>query len=125
MKIFTLLVERTETYTAEVAVAAETAEQAIADLHARGLVANKQRELDQEGWDSVVDDDGEYAECYSVVIKCEGQLTGQPAADTDYWMDDPEYPSADWKYEVANDDTRLGYWEWVASRREQDAESPE
>lgn len=116
MKIFTLLVERTETYTAEVAVAAETAEQAIAET---------QRELDQEGWDSVVDDDGEYAECYSTVVKCEGQLTGQPAADTDYWMDDPEYPSADWKYEVANDDTRLGYWEWVASRREQDAESPE
>ena len=38
MKIFTLLVERTETYTAEVAVAAETAEQAIAET---------QRELDQ------------------------------------------------------------------------------
>ena len=24
-----------------------------------------------------------------------------------------EYPVADWKYEIANGDTRLGYWEWV------------
>jgi len=116
MKLFTLLVERTETYTAEVAVVAKTAEQAIAET---------QLELDQEGWDAVVDDDGEYTECYSVVIKCDGQPIGQPAADTDYWMDDPEYPSADWKHEVANGDTRASYREWVTARREQDAESPE
>jgi hypothetical protein len=37
----------------------------------------------------------------------------------DYWQDeDPDYPCDDWKYEVANDDTRLGYWEWVAARGE-------
>jgi hypothetical protein len=37
----------------------------------------------------------------------------------DYWNDeDPDYPCDDWKYEVANDDTRLGYWEWVAARGE-------
>ena len=25
----------------------------------------------------------------------------------------PEYPVRDWKYEVENGDTRLGYWAWV------------
>jgi hypothetical protein len=36
----------------------------------------------------------------------------------DVWADDPEYPSSDWRAEVANDDTRLGYWQWVANQRE-------
>lgn len=34
------------------------------------------------------------------------------------WSEDPEHPVADWKYEVANDDTRLGYWEWVGHQKE-------
>lgn len=37
----------------------------------------------------------------------------------DYWSEDPEHPLASWKYEVANDDDRSGYWEWVAARREE------
>lgn len=32
----------------------------------------------------------------------------------DYWGEHPEYPLADWQYEVENDDTRLSYWQWVA-----------
>lgn len=28
----------------------------------------------------------------------------------------PDYPKKDWKYEVANDDTLIGYDEWVASK---------
>lgn len=32
-----------------------------------------------------------------------------------YWEDDPEYPSSDWKHQVASNETRLGYWEWVQS----------
>ena len=24
-----------------------------------------------------------------------------------------QYPRKDWKYAVANDDTQLGYWDWV------------
>ena len=30
----------------------------------------------------------------------------------DHWADDRRAPLADWRYEVANDDTRLGYHEW-------------
>lgn len=36
-----------------------------------------------------------------------------------YWDEHPDYPIEDWKYEVANDDTRRGYWEWVDSQIEQ------
>jgi hypothetical protein len=27
--------------------------------------------------------------------------------------EDPRYPVTDWKHEVANDQTVLGYWEWA------------
>jgi hypothetical protein len=36
------------------------------------------------------------------------------------WNDVPEYPREDWKREVANDDTNLGYWEWVNNQFEID-----
>ena len=43
-------------------------------------------------------------------------------ADNRYWMEeDDDYPVSDWKYEVRNDDTRLGYWEWVGAKRESDS----
>ena len=35
------------------------------------------------------------------------------------WEMHPEHSLEDWQYEVANDDTRLGYWEWVACQIEQ------
>lgn len=34
-----------------------------------------------------------------------------------HWDNDPEHPVEDWRYEVANDDTRLGYQEWIAHRK--------
>lgn len=34
--------------------------------------------------------------------------------------EDDEYPEADWRYEVANEDTRLGYEDWVEHKREAD-----
>ena len=36
----------------------------------------------------------------------------------DYWGEDPEFPVSDWRHEVAEDNTRSGYWEWVAAQRE-------
>lgn len=30
----------------------------------------------------------------------------------------PEWPRSDWQYQVSNEDTTLGYWEWVASNVE-------
>ena len=34
----------------------------------------------------------------------------------EHWEDDPAYPVDDWKIEVAIDDTRLGYRDWVEAR---------
>lgn len=42
------------------------------------------------------------------------QSANIPAEGQDYWQDeDPSYPVSDWKIEVANGDTRAGYWEWA------------
>lgn len=41
---------------------------------------------------------------------------------TDPWADDPAHPVEDWKIEVANDDTRSGYLDWVETRRSHAAE---
>lgn len=35
----------------------------------------------------------------------------------DYWGSDPNFPFEDWQYEVANNATRHGYWDWVAHRQ--------
>lgn len=30
-----------------------------------------------------------------------------------YWGEHPDYPQKEWADEVADDATRLGYWDWV------------
>lgn len=37
-----------------------------------------------------------------------------------YWAEIPEYPLDDWKAEVMNNDTRVGYHEWVKACVEAD-----
>lgn len=32
------------------------------------------------------------------------------------WSAHPAHTVADWQREVANDDTRAGYWDWVISQ---------
>lgn len=46
-----------------------------------------------------------------------------PNRPGDYWSEVPEYPVSDWQAEVANDDTRQGYWEWVESKKESDEDN--
>jgi len=41
-----------------------------------------------------------------------------------FWGEHPDYPVEDWQHEVRNDDTRVGYWEWVVNRVD-DAEDDE
>jgi hypothetical protein len=36
------------------------------------------------------------------------------------WNDVPEYPRSDWRYQVGNGDTNLGYWDWVEHQLEAD-----
>jgi hypothetical protein len=35
------------------------------------------------------------------------------------WEDNPQYPRAVWKAEVAAGDTQRGYWDWVDAKREE------
>lgn len=39
-----------------------------------------------------------------------------------YWGEHPVYSLDRWHYDANNDDTRLGYWEWVA-RQEDEAQA--
>jgi hypothetical protein len=51
------------------------------------------------------------------------QSANVPPEGTDYWTgEDPDYPVADWKTEVANGDTRAGYWEWSQAAHESDSD---
>ena len=43
-------------------------------------------------------------------------LLSDLADNYDYWDEHPDFPSSDWRYEVANEDTREGYWFWVAAK---------
>ena len=36
----------------------------------------------------------------------------------DVWGQDPVFSREDWRYEVFNEYTNLGYWDWVAHRIE-------
>ena len=35
--------------------------------------------------------------------------------------ENPDYPVADWQDEVANGDTRKGYWDWVIAQVDLDS----
>ena len=40
-----------------------------------------------------------------------------------HWGDHPAHSVSDWKQEVQADNTRLGYWEWIATILEFEEES--
>jgi hypothetical protein len=40
-----------------------------------------------------------------------------------HWGGHPTHSVSDWKQEVQADNTRLGYWEWVATLLEDEEES--
>lgn len=43
-----------------------------------------------------------------LIVESDGYAVGRPA---DFWADHPRL--ADWRAEVADDDTRLGFWAWL------------
>jgi hypothetical protein len=47
-------------------------------------------------------------------------LVERPGTNPGPWSEDPDYPVSDWQFEVRNNDTRLGYREWVEHRKEED-----
>lgn len=42
------------------------------------------------------------------------------ACGGDVWATCRQYPKEDWRHEVNNDDTVLGYWDWVGHQAEAD-----
>lgn len=44
------------------------------------------------------------------------QVLSDQYAQGDNWGAHPKFPREDWQYEVGQDDTLLGYWEWVAHK---------
>ncbi len=38
--------------------------------------------------------------------------------DADFWGEDPDWRIEDWQIEVSEDNTRLGYWDWVLAQRD-------
>ena len=48
--------------------------------------------------------------------------------EADVWGEVAKYPREDWRHEVSNNDTSLGYWEWVAHQIEvhgEESDEPE
>lgn len=39
-----------------------------------------------------------------------------------YWNEHADYPVEDWQHEVADGNTRLGYWDWVLVKFDQEEE---
>ena len=40
-----------------------------------------------------------------------------------YWSEHPLWPSDKWRDEVTNEETRVGYWQWVVARLAEEGES--
>ncbi|HUD90522.1 hypothetical protein [Sphingobium sp.] len=73
------------------------------------------------GWCAIFADHVEFATTQEELARRLGRSAATPPGEPpDPWIDDPAYPSADWKTEVGNGDTRLGYLDWVLARTEAD-----
>lgn len=44
------------------------------------------------------------------------QLSTKYRGPNGTWGEHPLWPVADWREEISNDDTRIGYWEWVEGK---------
>jgi hypothetical protein len=68
------------------------------------------------------DEDEPTPECTEIDELCM-KINGSANDSLDPWADCSDYPREDWKYEVANGDTSLGYWDWVENLKATNSES--
>jgi hypothetical protein len=57
----------------------------------------------------------------------EGELFAERSPqglESKFVTEHPDWPKTDWQYDVANNDTKLGYWEWVAHNVESASTDP-
>jgi len=52
--------------------------------------------------------------------KCAQLAEMREIKEADVWADYSEHRVSDWQHEVANGDTRRGYWEWVTAKIEEE-----
>ena len=52
--------------------------------------------------------------------RCLGITVLERRPNSSIWEEDPDHPVNDWQHQVANDDTRLGYWSWAAVQKDED-----
>ncbi len=92
---------------------------------------DKESEASGDGWDTVLYRHGLDAVTGYCALRELTEVAGDYCMaellreEYGTWAAHPDYPMADWGYEVANGDTRLGYWEWVVCRLERDSEATE
>jgi hypothetical protein len=56
--------------------------------------------------------------------ECDDDLEALESANGGYWGEHPDFPASDWRADVANGDTRRGYWEWCESQVANAADAP-
>ena len=93
------------------------------------LIAKLWDDKDSELWGLVemLDEIEDYAlenEPFNVLEDCSVHFSvsvrkDDSTANKSHWDEDEKYPVKDWQYEVANDDTRIGYLEWIEHTKEQ------
>lgn len=92
------------------------------------MVASVRREIEdiESGIEDGLYDDDERNAARLVALKsalntvAAAHASDTPAPVETDASEDPNHPAEDWRYEVQNDYTRLGYREWVLVRRELD-----
>ncbi len=63
---------------------------------------------------------GDYADTIRAAHAMLGNLIGEqnPIQPFEHWGNDPDHPVEDWRAEVASDETRLSYAEWLSVKQE-------
>ena len=89
----------------------------IADLRDRGfaITVYTPAELDIM---SIVRPSADRAAVEETMRHAAEGLAGQLRENHGHWGHDSNLPVSDWQKEVTKGETRLGYWEWVAHRRD-------
>jgi hypothetical protein len=94
--------------------------------HCGGIMIGGDWEVDSDVWRVLRCEDCDW-ECNEVYTFSHNETVGDcvllddhgdEVKDHDLWGEDKSYPRADWRYEVGNEDTNLGYWEWVEHQKE-------
>ena len=66
--------------------------------------------------ESIAEDFGGSIPNYTVIRQSDPPTETELIETYTSWGEHPAFPLVDWRAEVTSNDTRLGYWEWVANQ---------